>query len=534
MSGRRTDMHRLQELVRLHRMGTKVREVARLLKMSPNTERLYREALEAAELLQGDPVELPELSILRAAIDKGRPSKKGVQEQSSASLWVTKIEAMMRVGAGPKSIYDTLKREETGFTASRWAVKRLCRRLKKERGVQAQDVAIPVRTKPGVETQVDFGFIGMLFDPVCGRQRKAWVFVMTLGYSRHQYCQVVFDQSTPTWLRLHCDAFKALGCVPEVVRPDNLKAAVIRAAFGAGDTPALNRSYRELARHFGFKIEPTPAFQPKKKGKVERGVQYVKGNFFRPLTGQLLDIDDANRRLQAWVLQTAGTRTHGTCGWQPLVEFEAAERAAMLPLPDKPYRQIAWKEAKVHSDSHFIFERRSYPVPWRFIGKKVWLRALGASVEVYVDDERIITHERGVDVPDALLDRCLPKERVDYRHRDRGFWEQRADAIDPEVGRYIRLVFDSDSELSMLRPVQSMVSMLEKHPHCRAVAACQRADFYGAYGYRALRDILAKGLDQQPLPVALCPAQGRLDNPRYARTAAELLRLPLESHDECH
>lgn len=35
----RTDMHKVQELVRLHRMGTGAREVARLLGISPNTER---------------------------------------------------------------------------------------------------------------------------------------------------------------------------------------------------------------------------------------------------------------------------------------------------------------------------------------------------------------------------------------------------------------------------------------------------------------------------------------------------------------
>ncbi|MFC2172126.1 hypothetical protein ACFLU6_05780 [Acidobacteriota bacterium] len=55
MSAKRLEMHRLQELVRLHRMKSGCREVARLLKMSPKTERDYRVALEAAGLLQGDP-----------------------------------------------------------------------------------------------------------------------------------------------------------------------------------------------------------------------------------------------------------------------------------------------------------------------------------------------------------------------------------------------------------------------------------------------------------------------------------------------
>jgi hypothetical protein len=50
---RRVDMDRLQELVRLHRMGSGGREVARLLGMSPNTERTYRIVLEASGLLAG-------------------------------------------------------------------------------------------------------------------------------------------------------------------------------------------------------------------------------------------------------------------------------------------------------------------------------------------------------------------------------------------------------------------------------------------------------------------------------------------------
>ena len=67
-----------------------------------------------------------------------------------------------------------------------------------------------------------------------------------------KYAEVVFDQRTVTWLELHQRAFARLGGVPHVIVPDNLKAAVIRAAFGVTGLPELNRSYRELARHYGF------------------------------------------------------------------------------------------------------------------------------------------------------------------------------------------------------------------------------------------------------------------------------------------
>jgi len=71
-------------------------------------------------------------------------------------------------------------------------------------------------------------------------------------------------------------AFEHFGGVVETVVPDNLKAAVVRAAFGLSDEPALNRSYRELARHYGFNVDPTPPYQPEKKGGVESSVKYGK------------------------------------------------------------------------------------------------------------------------------------------------------------------------------------------------------------------------------------------------------------------
>ena len=81
-------------------------------------------------------------------------------------------------------------------------------RLKRVRGVQPEDVAIPVETAPGEIAQVDFGYVGRLYDPRAGVMRKAWVFVMVLGYSRHLFARIAFDQTTETWLRLHVEAFE--------------------------------------------------------------------------------------------------------------------------------------------------------------------------------------------------------------------------------------------------------------------------------------------------------------------------------------
>jgi transposase len=127
---------------------------------------------------------------------------------------------------------------------------------------------------------VDFGAAGTFLDPASGRPRAASVFVMTLGYSRHQYAEIVLDQRIGTWLALHRRAFEWFGGVPRRIVPDNLKAAVLVAAL---HDPVLGEAYRRQAQHYGFVISPTRPRTPEHKGKVENGVHFVKRSF---LAGQ--------------------------------------------------------------------------------------------------------------------------------------------------------------------------------------------------------------------------------------------------------
>lgn len=533
MCAKRTEMDRLLELVRLHRMETGCREVARLLGMSPNTERQYREILENEGLLEGPADELPELGELRAVVAKHLRESRTPQQTSSVERWIERVAEMLSKGAKPKAIYDCLRLEEEEFGGSLSAIKRLCRRLEAARSIQPQDVVIPVLSEAGEIAQVDFGYVGKLYDPERGALRKAWVFVMVLTYSRHMFCRVVFDQRVETWLRLHVEAFTRFGGVVDTVVPDNLKSAVVRCAFGLGEEPTLNRSYRELARYYGFKIDPTPPRAPEKKGGVESAVKYVKNNFFKPRDFE--DIDDANRRLDLWVAEIAGGRIHGTTGRRPLEVFEQIERACLKPLPAKLFEPVVWKKAKVHRDSRIEFERRLYPVPWRLIGKEIWVRATPSTVAAYWEETRVATHQRGKPVAADVYDQYLPEHRRSLRYRSESFWFERADRLGKEVGDYIREIFAQDDGLSHLRTVQAIVTHLESFPAERARAACVRAQYYGNHTYPGVRDILRKGIDREPLPVAVAPARNDQERPRFARNVRELLQLPLmEDSDDAH
>lgn len=529
-------MDRLRELVRLHRMGTGAREVARLLGMGPNTERAYRTALKAAGALEGQPEEVPELEALKALVQTHLPSRVAPQQTSSLAALQGRVEALLEKGLGPRAIHDRLRLEVAGYAASVSAVKRLVRQLRKAQGVRAEDVAIPVVTAPGEVAQVDFGYVGKLRCPQEKRLRKAWVFVLVLAHSRYLWADVVFEQSLPTWLRLHVEAFEALGGVVQTVVPDNLKAAVLRAAFTPDVPSALNRSYREVARHYGFKVDPTPPYAPQKKGKVEAGVKYVQSSFFKGRQGQ--DVEGVRAELKEWLAQVANVRRHGTTGRRPVDVFRQEEAPALRPPPQKRFTPVVWKPTRVHQDSHVLFERRFYSVPWRLVGSDVWLRVTDASLEVYAQDVRVATHARRGTGLYATREEHLPQHRADLRHRSRGYWEERATRLGEDVLTYVRAVFDSDDVLSQLRAVQAIVTHLEGFPPERARAAARRAHYYGTYSYGGLKNLLRQGLDLQPLPLALAaPATSCLPQPRFARSVAELLHppaVPQESEIESH
>jgi hypothetical protein len=292
-------------------------------------------------------------------------------------------------------------------------------------------------------------------------------------------------------------------------------SAVIQGAFGAGDPScALNRSYRELAQRYGFKVDPAPPAAPQKKGKVESAVKYIKNN---PLKGRYGEsVVDVNRYLAQWILEVAGTRCHGTTGRKPLEVFDTEERAALLPLPARPYEPVTWKKASVHQDSHVVFDRRMYSVPWRLIGREVWVRATPSTVAIYCDDAREATHRRLGETRWSTEEPRLPAQRAALRHRSRVYWQERAQKLGPDAAQLVQELFDS---VSQLRQVQAIVTHLEKFPRERAQAACRRASFFGNVSYRAIKSILTKALDPEPLPQTTAQQTLWAEPPRFARSA---------------
>ncbi len=506
MSARRTVVLDIRELIRQLQAGQSARQIAKNMQLSRVTVGKYRTWAVAHDLLSRALPNAEDLADLLAQDQVLHPVAPTV---SSVEPYRAVVVDLRQRGVEMMAIFQRL-RDEHQYAGTYSSVRRFVQALEP---VQPE-ATIRIERPPGEEVQVDFGYAGLMFD-AAGQLRRAWAFVMTLAYSRHQYVEFVFDQSVETWLRCHQHAFEYFGGVPRKVVLDNLKAGIVQACF---EDPQVQRAYRDCAEHYGFLIAPCRVREPQEKGKVESGVHYVARNFLAGRDPAALTTN--NVKVQAWVEQIAGTRDHGTTHWQPLVQFQHIEQAALLPLPAGPFAIATWKQAKLHRDCYVQFDKAYYSAPVRYVGQQLWVRGDAQTVRIYADYTLLATFPRAT-VPghrETNLDH-LPIAKVDALTLTPERCQAEAAQIGVATQQVVQQLLD-ERPLDRLRTVRKVLRLAETYTPARLERACARALRFETATYRSIKQILQKGLEAEE-PIVLRPSDS--PPPLFARTAHELL-----------
>lgn len=348
---------------------------------------------------------------------------------------------------------------------------------------------------PGEEAQVDFGYIGTL--KVSGTPRKAWVFVMSLSYSRYMYVEITLDQSVSTFIRCHANAFRYFGGVPETVKVDNLKAAIVEADFYE---PTVQRTYAAFAEHYGFLPDPCRVYTPTDKGKVESNVKYVKDNCFKGR--DFKDIGEAQAFLSGWLGDTANSRVHGTTGRIPAEVFKELEAAKLGPLPAEEFLFTKSEKALVRTDCHIVHGGNYYSVPYAYIGMEVDVIEVNRLVKVYHEGQEIALHslirdakgEHRTDKSHYPSNKNITQEEILSRYR-----EQMG-----QIGESALQFLDAFKDTQMYRchhyrSIAGILALRKKYDDEAIDRACRRACHYGSITYRTVKKICDSGLYALPL-----------------------------------
>ena len=371
---------------------------------------------------------------------------------------------------------------------------------------------------PGELAEVDFGRLGLVFDPETKRRRVAHALLVTLVYSRHQYVHVSFLQKVGDLIAGLEEAWEFFGGVPARVVLDNLKAAVTKADRY---DPIFSRTFSEYADWRGFVIDAALPRHPTGKPYVERNVQYLRESFFRG--EEFLDLAHVQREAVRWCRETAGQRVHGTTRQRPLLIFENGEQPELQPLTKPRFAPPVWAPCKVHGDHHVQFRKALYSVPTRHVGKTVWVRGDTKLVRVFVDGECVKTHAPVAEGKRSTDYKDYPEELAPYAMRDPDAIIREAERVGEHVGRFAAQLLAGPFPWSNLRQAQKLLRLGNKYGKARIEAACRRALGFDLINVRRVAAMLEADLGSAG---DTAPAHGRaaqialLPAARFLRPAA--------------
>jgi hypothetical protein len=221
-------------------------------------------------------------------------------------------------------------------------------------------------------------------------------------------------------------------------------------------------------------------------------------------------------------VEEAGIRIHGRTHQKPFEVFTTVEKSVLRALPLERFEMSTWKKVTVHGDCCVVFQKVYYSVPFRLVGKELWLRATETTVQIYQDHQLVVTHPK-VTRPGfrQTLEEHFPPHKVAWLMKTPQWCLTQAKAVGPFCLAFVERLL-GDKVLDRLRAAQGVLGLSKKYGASRLEAACQRALHYDSIGKRVVHRILEEGLDQG----AALPATGLppIAKPRYGRFIGGLLQ----------
>jgi transposase len=384
MPAQRLSIRQVREVLRLKwACGLSDRKIAQSLRVSRPTVAEYIRRAQAAGLSWPLPDALDETTLERrlfATAAKTPVAKRPIPD------WGTVHRELKRKGVTLVLLWQEYK----AITPDGLQYSQCCEAYRQWAG--KLDLVMRQSHHAGDTLFVDYAGQTMpVVNALTGEVREAAIFIAVLGASNYTYAEATWTQSLPDWIGSHVRACAALGGVPQVVVPDNLKAAVRRPHRYE---PILTRTYAELAQHYGVANVPARAAHPRDKAKVEVGVQVVERWILARLRHHtFLSLLELNTAIAA-LLVTLNQRPFKKLPGSRQSVFEALDRPALRPLPVQPSEYAEWKLVRVNIDYHVDVEGHYYSVPYALVKQQLEVRLSAQVVEIFHTGTRVASPQR--------------------------------------------------------------------------------------------------------------------------------------------
>lgn len=487
MARKPVSMRKIREIIRLSRLGgLSNRQIASSCSLSPTSVGKVVTAARETGLLDGDFPDMTEAELRHRLFgEKGspRPSKPLPDMAETA-------KELSRKGVTIQLLWEEYIRDYPdgyGYT-------QFCRYLRDWQA--AQDPTMRFEHAAGDKLFVDWAGQTIRYGP---DSREGYLFVAVLGASNYTFAAVYPDMKMQSWIRAHVEALDFLGGVPRLIVPDNARTAVSKACFY---DPEVNRTYQELAAHYGTAVLPTRSRKPRDKAKGENAVQNAERRILAAVRNMqfhtLGQLQEAIRAKNAQLNERPFSKMDGS----RLELFLSLDQPALKALPGRPFSLGTWQKATVYKDYHIQVDRHYYSVPHTHVGKTLEVRVTDRTVEIYDDGVRLATHQRSFIKGKATT---LAEHRS-HAHRatleqDAAMFISQAAQVGPQCRAAVEMIFAKVPHPEMaFRGCSGVLRLARQYGRERLEAACNRAVKAGTVRYSTLASMLKNGMETQPLP----------------------------------
>lgn len=497
MKSKTKRMDEIRQILETYQACGFYKRTAKRLQVSKNTVKTYVHRAESiygsvAQALAVGEQELHEC--LCQPVVKAAPAREQAFDDQ-LEYWSKELK---RVGVTRQLLWQEYRRSHPGG----YGYSQFCERLR--RYVQNQGLSMALSHQAGHAIYLDFAGKTMHWvSREDGLVHECQILIAVLPYSQYTFAIALPSQKVLDLAHGITEALLFFGGVSQVILSDNMKSFVIRPGRYE---PDFNELCVQLAAHYGCGLEAARPGKPKDKASVENMVSTIYKRVYAPLRNETFhSLSELNRAI------TQALKEHNQLPFQKrpgsrLACFEAEEQALLSALPRHRFEAKKSTSAKVQRNYHVYLgeEKNFYSVPFQYVGKQAHVTYTSRTVEVFVGQKRIASHQRLPPHGTYLYqtqESHMPHSHQEWRKAqgyDAAYFAEQAQKIGPAAEWAMGQVLLSRAHQSQTyNSCKGILALSKKYTPQRLERAALRCQGAGKASYGMLRNILERKLDQQ-------------------------------------
>lgn len=490
MAGKPKPMSKIKQLIQLHNQGKGIKFIARTLGISKNTVKSYLEKVASSKI---DAQALMDLEdpILEGEFHAGNPAYKRDERYEH---FISKLDyfekELGRRGVTRMLLWEEYRREYPGGYGHSQFFFHLSQQL------VARRPSMVLEHCAGEKLYVDFAGKPLSYiDTQTGEIIHCQVFVACLPYSDYSFAMAVKSQGVEDFLYALGCCLNALGGVPKILVPDNLKSAIIKASRYE---PDVNNALDDFANHYKIAVVPARVRKPKDKALVENQVKLIYTRVYAKLRNQqFFDLASLNNAIGEKIREHNQTRMQQKpyCREE---RFLADERHLLSPLPEQSFELKYYRELKVAKNNHIYLaqDKHYYSVPYAYTGSMVKVIYTRSMVHIYAKGQQIALHVRNYKPGGyTFVKEHLCSHHQHYLDRSPEYYIEKAKERSEPLYQLVQLMFEQKRYPEQLyRSCDGLLSLERKTDPATFAKACQLAIENQNYSYKFIENLLKNNM----------------------------------------